>query len=175
MTIEQLDVREVQQLIQHQDRLYAYILALVGDGSVAEDLLQETNLAASRVLSEARNVDNFVAWMFGVARHQVAAYRRHQGRDRLLFDDDLLKVLSDEAADSTDDLPLREQALGGCLEHLPQEQRDLILRRYHPGASVQSLATELQRTVGSVSQTLYRIRMALMSCIEGKLTNEALE
>ena len=175
MTIQKLNVGEVHQLIQHQERLYAYILALVSDGIVAEDVLQETNLAASRMLSEAREVDNFVAWMFGVARNQVAAYRRSQGRDRFVFDDDLLSVLDDEAAESTNDLPLRQEALGGCLESLPQEQRDIILRRYHPGASLRSLATELERTVGSMSQTLYRIRMTLMKCIEGKLTNEGLE
>ena len=175
MTIEQRDVQGVQQLIQHQERLYAYILALVSDGNVAEDVLQETNLAASRVLGETREVNDFVAWMFGVARNQVAAYRRSQGRDRLVFDDDLLSVLGDEAAESTNDLPRRQEALGGCLESLPQEQRDIILRRYHPGASLRSLATELQRTVGSMSQTLYRIRMTLMNCIEGKLTNEGLE
>ena len=175
MTIQKLNVGEVHQLIQHQERLYAYILALVGDGSVAEDVLQETNLAASRMLSESREVDNFVAWVFGVARNQVAAYRRIQGNDRLLFNDELLSIVGEEAADATDDLPLRQQALGGCLEQLPQEQRDLVLRRYHSGASVESLATELQRTVGSISQTLYRIRMTLMSCIEGKMTNEGLE
>ena len=61
LTIQKLNVREVHQLIQHQERLYAYILALVGDGSVAEDVLQETNLAASRMLSESRDASGITA------------------------------------------------------------------------------------------------------------------
>jgi RNA polymerase sigma-70 factor (ECF subfamily) len=163
----------VQQLILCQDRLYAYVLALLGDPIAAEDVLQETNLAATERLTEAASIGDFTAWLFGVARHQVQDYRRRQGRERLRFDDDLLDLLADELPAATSDISLRQQALRGCLADLPSEQRELILRRYGPGASVRALAAELKRTVGVVSQTLYRIRLALLSCIQGKLAAES--
>jgi RNA polymerase sigma-70 factor, ECF subfamily len=165
----------VQQLIVCQDRLYAYILALLGDPLAAEDVLQETNLAATEGLNQTDSIGDFTAWLYGVARHQVQAYRRRQARERLRFDDALLDLMAAEVQEVTSCLSTRQQALRGCLADLPVEQRELILRRYGPGASVQGLAAELRRTVGVVSQTLYRIRLALLQCIQGKLASECAE
>jgi RNA polymerase sigma-70 factor, ECF subfamily len=162
----------VQQLILCQDRLYAFILALLGDPVAAEDVLQETNLAATERLAEMAMIGDFTAWLFGVARHQVQTHRRRQARERLRFNDDLLDLLADEVPAVTAELNVRQQALRGCLAALPSEQRELILRRYGPGESVQGLAAELQRTVGVISQTLYRIRLTLLQCIRGKLAAE---
>jgi RNA polymerase sigma-70 factor (ECF subfamily) len=165
----------VQQLIVCQDRLYAYILALLADPLAAEDVLQETNLAATERLAEAAEINDFTAWLFGVARHQVQEFRRRQARERLRFGDELLDLLTIEAPAATADLSRRQQALRVCLSELPGDQRELILRRYAPDASVQRLAEEMRRTVGVVSQTLYRIRTALWHCIQGRLAAEALE
>ncbi len=165
----------VSQLIQCQDRLYAYILALLADPVAAEDVLQETNLAAAERLADAASISDFTAWLFGVARRQVQDYRRRAARERLQFGDELLDLLADELPAATADMPARQQALRGCLADLPQEHRELILRRYAPGASVQRLAAQLRRTVGVVSQTLYRIRQALAQCIQGKLSAEFAE
>ena len=167
--------RPVGQLIQCQDRLYAYVLALLGDPITAEDVLQETNLAAAERLADAENIADFTAWLFGVARCQVQNYRRRQARERLRFSDELLDLLAEELPAATADVSARQQAFRGCLADLPHEQRELILRRYAPGTSVQRLAAELNRTAGVVSQTLYRIRLALLTCIQGKLAAEYAE
>jgi RNA polymerase sigma-70 factor (ECF subfamily) len=165
----------VQQLILCQDRLYAFALALLGDANAAEDVLQETNLAATERLGEAGDIADFTGWLFGVARHQVQEHRRRQARQRLRFSDDLLDVLASELAEATSDLPPRQRALRGCLDDLPQTQRDLILRRYDPGISVQWLAADLKKTTAVISQTLYRIRLSLLACIQGKLASEGVE
>jgi RNA polymerase sigma-70 factor (ECF subfamily) len=165
----------VQQLILCQDRLYAFILALLGDPVAADDVLQETNLAATEQLAEAAKIADFTAWLFGVARHQVQDFRRRQARERLRFNDELFDLLADELPAATTELSTRQLALRVCLAELPSDQRELILRRYAPDASVQRLAAEMQRTIGAISQTLYRIRTALWHCIQGQLAAEAFE
>jgi RNA polymerase sigma-70 factor (ECF subfamily) len=165
----------VQQLIVCQDRLFAYILASLGDATAAEDVLQETNLAATQRLEEAAEIADFTAWLFGVARHQVQAYRRRQSRERLRFDDALVEMLAEELPAATAEVTARQRALRGCLADLSSEKRELILRRYGANASVQRLAAESHRTVGVISQTLYRIRFALLHCIQGKLAAEGAE
>jgi RNA polymerase sigma-70 factor (ECF subfamily) len=167
--------KPVGQLIQCQDRLFAYVLALVGDPVAAEDVLQETNLAAAERLADAEHIADFTAWVFGVARNQVHTWRRRQGRERLRFGDELLDHMAEELPAATADLSARQQALRGCLADLPAEQRELILRRYAPGTTVQRLAAELNRTAAVVSQTLYRVRQVLAQCIQGKLAAEAAE
>src|SRR5262245_10690507 len=119
----------VQQLIVCQDRLYAYVLALLGDLAAAEDVLQETNLAATQRLGEVAGIDAFTAWLFGVARHQVLTHRRRQARERLRFGDELLELLAAELPAATSELSARQLALRGCLADLPLAQRELILRR----------------------------------------------
>ena len=52
--------------------------------------------------------------------------------------------------------------------------RELILARYSPGASVTLLAERNQRTVNSVSQSLRRIRNTLAECIGRTLRAEGL-
>jgi RNA polymerase sigma-70 factor (ECF subfamily) len=136
-------------------------------------VLQNTNVAATERLKQTADIGDFAAWLFGVARHQVFTYRRKQARERLRFSDELLDLFAGELPVVTDEISLRQQALRGCLRDLPDEQRELILRRYHPGESVQRMAAELERTVGVVSQTLYRIRLALLNCIRGKLAAES--
>lgn len=165
----------VQQLILCQDRLYAYVLALMGDPVAAEDVLQETNLAATERLAETAAIGDFAAWLFGVARNQVQTYRRRQARERLRFNDDLLDLLAEEVPAATTELSVRQTALRRCLAELPNQQRELILKRYAPGQSVQRLAAELKRTVGVISQTLYRIRVALEQCVQSKLAAEFAE
>ena len=61
------------------------------------------------------------------------------------------------------------QALDRCLHELSEKQRQLILARYAPGASVQDLAAERNQTPTALSLTLLRIRKALESCVERKL------
>ena len=101
----------VQQLIACQDRLYAFVLALLGDPVAAEDVLQETNLAATERLEEATKIADFTAWIFGVARHQVQEHRRRQARERILFGDDLIELFAGELAAAASDLSPRQQAL----------------------------------------------------------------
>ncbi len=86
-----------------------------------------------------------------------------------------MDLLAEELPAATADLSARQQALRGCLADLPAEQRELILRRYAPGNTVQRLAAELNRTAAVISQTLYRIRLTLLHCIQGKLAAEFAE
>jgi RNA polymerase sigma-70 factor (ECF subfamily) len=44
--------------------------------------------------------------------------------------------------------------------------------RYGPDSSLEQIAATLARPVGSVRQTLYRIRGALLACVERRLAAE---
>ncbi len=160
------------QLILIQDRLYAYILSILGDASAAEDVLQETNLAITRQISRDLSIGSFPAWACGVARFQVLAYRKRARRERLVFNDELVNLLAHEAEQQTGEIGSRRRALRTCLKKLSPQQRSLILSRYEPGATVQGIAAKLERSVGAISQTLYRIRATLLECIRRTVASE---
>ena len=163
----------VHDLIAAQARLYAYILSLVLNRDAADEVLQNTNVVLCRKADEYDRIENFAAWACRVAHFEVLTYRKRLGRDSLIFDADLLDVLSREAGPATENVAATQRALADCLDELPSARRELVLERYRPGGSVQELANKVSRPAASVSQTLYRIREMLLECIQRRLKEGA--
>lgn len=163
----------VQQLISCQTHVYTYILSLLGDRDLADEVLQETNLVLWRKADEFEPGTEFGAWACTIARFQVLAQRQKLARDHLVFDDDVLDLVAERAAERLADMPARQRALRRCLSTLSEDQRKMLLARYAENGSVARIAEELGRSAPSVSQTLYRVRQLLVQCIERRLAEEA--
>jgi RNA polymerase sigma-70 factor, ECF subfamily len=159
---------------QAQRRLHAYILALVFEPNSAADLLQEVNIVLWRKFGEFQSGTNFFAWAREIARLAVLRHRQRSTGRIVTLDPQLLDELADRFADAiqTGNENRRAEALDSCLEKLAEGDRNLILARYKPGASVKAIAERADRTVNSVSQSLRRIRRALAECVERALRVE---
>lgn len=173
MAERQLSESFVHALLECQDALRAYVMALVMNSGAADDVVQETNVVLCRQADEFPEIKNFTAWACRIAYFEVLSSRKRHQRDRLFFDDELLAILAEDAPQLVGDAAQHGQWLDRCLEELPEAQRQLILRRYGPEGAVKSLAAELGRPVGSVQQTLYRIRLSLMDCVHRKMEDES--
>ncbi|MBL8795336.1 MAG: sigma-70 family RNA polymerase sigma factor [Planctomycetia bacterium] len=159
-------------LTTHQSRLYAYILSLMAEPNQAQDVLQETNLTLWRKAHELRPGSNFTAWALQVAYFQVLACRQRQRRDRLVFDEDLVTQLSQEATSDQGEFLHRQTTLGECLKRLTSRHADLIDRHYARGEPVKQIAAALGETANSVAQALHRARLSLVRCVQQKLAVE---
>lgn len=157
------------QITACQSRLYAYILTLTGDREQARDVLQETNLVMWSKADEFEQGTNFIAWAFTIARYQVMAARQKTARDRLIFDDEVLEGMAD-IFDNDEQYDERQAALGECIEQIAPNHRNLIKIRYTDGLSVKEIATRVDKTANAVAKVLHRTRLALMECIEKKLS-----
>jgi len=155
-------------IASHQAALHRFILSLLPDRSLADDVLQETNLVLWRKAAEYDESRPFLAWAFAIARFQVMAARRDASRDRHVFNDQLVELLADEHPTANDATPL-EEALQTCLGRLSEGNRALILARYEPGTSVQDLAKAHSKSPNALSVVLLRIRKLLEECIERQL------
>jgi RNA polymerase sigma-70 factor (ECF subfamily) len=155
----------VRLMAEHQGRLYAYILSLVGDPDRANDVLQETNVVLWRDSREFQPGSNFKAWAFRVAHFQVMAFRQRQIRDRLVFEDDLVEALAFGAREADEVFEARQERLAGCLEKLAPAHREMVRRRYAEGLSVQAIAEDRGMTPNAAMQALFRIRQSLIQCV----------
>ena len=164
----------VRLLTEAQGPVYGYIVTLLPDRNRARDLLQETNITLWKKADNFEEGTNFNAWACRVAYFHVLAFRRKMAREKLVFDDDILDYLAErnDHRIAEEGVLDRSRVLRNCLQKLPEHHRKLVEARYQPGASVQQIAAEQQRTVGAISQTLYRIRHNLMICIEKTLAAE---
>jgi len=163
----------VTQITRSQRQLHAFILSMVWNPAEADDVLQETNLVLWEKAAEFDGGRPFLPWAMRFAQLQAMAWlkRRQRQQNRLVFDDELVKLLADEAA-AEPVFEARWHALASCLEKLRSEQRALIARRYEPQASVKDMAEAAGTTPKAVSDKLRRIRRALLDCIQQTLSKE---
>lgn len=162
----------VQLLTAHQSMLYAYIRSLLPNSDAVQDVLQETNMVLWRRSAEFKEGTNFVAWACKVAYFQVMAFYRDNKRDSMVFNVELVSMLAKQNEEKLAGSHDLQQVLSRCLTKLPEQSRQLIQKRYAPGGSVQSIAAEQGRSVGAISQMLYRIRQLLQECVQKTLASE---
>lgn len=156
-------------LTKAQATIYASIYVLHPDPVAAQDLLQETNLTLCQKVGDFELGTNFNAWATRIARYHVLNYRRRLKREKAIFDPTLFEELCIVQEQRTAELGNYLDAMQDCLQHLPASQRLLLQERYSSGGSVSDLANREGKSVGAISQLLYRLRQTLMDCIYRKL------
>jgi RNA polymerase sigma-70 factor, ECF subfamily len=162
----------VRLLGQYQRRLFLYVLSLVPRWNDAEEVMQETHLVLWREFERFEIGSNFLAWASRVAFHQVLAWRKRRQRDRLQLSDAVLELVVEEATRDADALEERAAALTGCIEKLPDQQRDLLRLRYTNELSIEEVARRAGRTVEAAYRALSRIRQTLHECVSRSLLQE---
>ena len=170
--VESRSTEFVQLLTGLQSRLYAYICTLVVDATGALDVLQETNVALWLNAHEYDPERPFAPWAYQVAYLQVLAYRKRCVRSRLVFDETVIRELADEFLLEDENHAVHLEALAHCMEKLPGSRRELLELRYRHGETVDEIARGLRKAPNVVSASLYRLRKALMACIQARLALE---
>lgn len=162
----------VQLIARHQTRLRALVRCLLVRPADVDDLVQEINCVLWEKADSFQPGTDFWSWASQIARFKALNQIRKYGRERLVFDDAMLARVASVAERKMLTIDQRRDALGECLKAMPSSQRQLIDLRYAAGHTIETIANSINRPTGSVRQTLYRIRVALQKCIEGKLATE---
>jgi RNA polymerase sigma-70 factor (ECF subfamily) len=147
-------------------RVYGYFLHRCGGSvQVAEDLTQDTFLAAVSELKKGRRVAAPIAWIYGIARHKLLDHYRRQERDEL---EQSVAFEADELEDELvvrDDARARERAVT-ALCSVPASQRAALVLCYVDGFSVAEAATLLGKSVEAVESLLARGRQSFKRAYE---------
>jgi RNA polymerase sigma-70 factor (ECF subfamily) len=147
-------------------RIFGYFLPRVG-GSVplAEDLTQETMLAAVRALPAQGPNGELMPWLFGIARNKLVDHYRRHGRDRERAGPSDLDV--EAIAEGDTRLPVLDlhaihtrDAIVQTLATLPARQRLAIVLRYLDDLSVEDVADALDLSLQATESLLARARRA---------------
>jgi RNA polymerase sigma-70 factor, ECF subfamily len=86
-----------------------------------------------------------------------------------VFDDQLISEMAEEVALHGEDHDRRLEILVDCMNRLPHSKRDLLDRRYRYNQSVDQIARSMLKAPNVVSASLYRLRKALLECIESSM------
>ncbi|MBN1441413.1 MAG: sigma-70 family RNA polymerase sigma factor [Planctomycetes bacterium] len=166
---------EFTRLLEREARpLASFILALVGDRHVADDIFQTTCLELWRIRDTFRPGTDFGAWSRTVARYQVRRHWRKAGRERLAFSTEAVERIAEAYASpvSPEEDDRLRRALAACVGALAPDDRGLLRRRYNDGAPLKTLAAASSRSEGAIKMILMRLRRRLAACVRRRLAQE---
>jgi RNA polymerase sigma-70 factor (ECF subfamily) len=154
----------------YRNRLYSLVLEQVGrDQAVAEDLVQETFLAALGSLDKFRGDSQLYTWLCSIAFHKINDFYRRQAREPKPeksppgIDDMKLEQTGDNepATPSVMESEETRHAVHQALVDLPQDYQEVLVLKYIEEMPVLEISQVMRRSPKSVEGLLSRARKAL--------------
>jgi len=175
---------------QYGDFLYRFALSRVKNPSIAEDLVQETFLAALGARKNFQGRSSARTWLIAILKHKIVDHIRKRIREQT---SDKVESMSDAAVNDPIDagftdagdwhirpskwtinpMKLYEQkefmdVLYRCLGELPERQAEAFMMREIDGFSTDEICKVLNISATNCWVLLYRARMWLRRCLENK-------
>jgi RNA polymerase sigma-70 factor (ECF subfamily) len=155
-------------LSRHQSRIHAYILQMVKDSDLTEDIFQETFVKAIMTIRQGRYTENgkFSAWLTCIARNLIIDhFRQDKAEAAISTDDENYDVLNrrELSEDTIEDAMIDRQIcldIRRLIKQLPDLQREVLVMRYYRNLSFKEIA---DLTGVSINTALGRMRYALMN------------
>ncbi|MDR1671926.1 MAG: sigma-70 family RNA polymerase sigma factor [Bacteroidales bacterium] len=155
-------------LERHKKKLFSYIYYSVRNRHVAEDIFQETCFKAITSLTEGRYSESgrFLPWMTRIAHNLIIdMYRQEKQLDVCSTDNLTVPVLnSSKYSENTVETYIVQHQIyedvRNLVDHLPQEQKEVILLRHYGDMSFKEIA---DHTGVSINTALGRMRYALIN------------
>ncbi len=149
---------------QYKIPLFTFILKMVKDRELAEDLMQDTFVSAVKSFNQFDQNRNFMSWLFGIAHKRTIDHFRHNkivnnNRDK----EDATMGTNLDRPDTDHEKKLFRTALTNALETLSPPQREVYLLREMGGVSFKDIA---EITGISVNTALGRMRLAIKNIRE---------
>lgn len=142
---------------EHSDLLYRYAYRLSGSATDAEDLTQQTFLAAHRHLEQLREPGRAKSWLCSILRNVYLKQVRGHSTISLSSLDEVV----DCHAETTFESPVDEEQLQAALLELPEEYRSPLILYYFGDLSYKEIAEQLEVPIGTVMSRLARAKSFL--------------
>lgn len=150
---------------RHRDKIFTSIIILVKDRAVAEDVFQDTFVKVIDTLNlgKYREEGKFLPWAMRIAHNLCIDYfRKGKKMPKVTVDEDkdvfsFINILEETVEDEM----IKNQShskLRVLIQHLPDEQREVLVLRHYSGLSFKEIA---EQTGVSINTALGRMRYAL--------------
>ncbi len=171
--LERSDQRAFSLLVErHQERIFGFLMGMVRDKSVANDLFQETFLRVIKAMHNQRGSyaqqGRWLAWVMRIARNAALDHLRSRKKWQDVSDQG-----DEDSASYWDRLPADELKadellhyneqkdwLTACIDQLSPDQREVLLLRHEADLTFKEIA---QLTDCSINTALGRMRYALLN------------
>lgn len=159
----------IEELIsRHKKRIFTYIMLMVKNEQLAEDIFQDTFIKVIISLKEGRYSDKgkFVSWVARIAHNLIIDHFRKEKNLQTVSNDqseyDLFNSARFAERNVEDDMVNSQitQDIRKMIDELPADQREVVLMRHYAGMSFKEIA---EQTNVSINTALGRMRYALIN------------
>lgn len=155
-------------IIRHKSRVFSYILLIVKNQELAEDIFQETFIKVIRSLKKGKYIENgkFVSWVLRIAHNLIIDHFRKIKLNGTVSNDSTDVDIFNSAKyseDTIEDQLVNMQILSevkDLIRELPEDQQQVIHMRHYMGLSFKEIA---EQTNVSINTALGRMRYALIN------------
>ncbi len=155
-------------LSRHKTKLFNYILQIVRDRDLADDIFQETFVKVIITIRQGRYRDfgKFSAWLSRIARNlAIDSFRAEKSEAEISADTSDYDILNrrelseDTIEDAIIDLQI-ESDVRSLIDELPESQKEVLTMRYYKDMSFKEIA---EQTGVSINTSLGRMRYAILN------------
>lgn len=155
-------------LSRNQEKLFTYILFVVRDREMANDMFQETFFKVVSRLQQGKYIANgkFSAWLMRIAHNVTMDWYRQQRAQNIVDapkENDLSNVGSTLLESSREGELVNNQVMEDVrrmMSHLPASQREMVFMRFYQQMSFKEIA---EATGVSINTALGRMRYAILN------------
>ncbi|MEI6682225.1 MAG: sigma-70 family RNA polymerase sigma factor [Bacteroidota bacterium] len=158
----------LEKLIRrHKTRVYAYILMVVKDKELAEDLFQDTFIKVINTFrsGQYKEEGKFIQWVMRIAHNLIIDYFRKAKRIPIVENNDDYDIFDKVRipVESVEEQLITEQIhrdVKKLIDYLPSEQKEVLVMRHYGDMSFKDIA---EVTNVSINTALGRMRYALIN------------
>jgi len=154
-------------IARHQSRVFSYIIMLVKDEMLTNDLFQDTFIKVIQTLKKGQYNEEgkFLPWVMRIAHNLVIDhFRREKKMPSVRSDDEfnIFDILENKELNAEDVLvkSQMEEDIKKLVNLLPKEQREVVVMRHYGDLSFKEIA---DITNVSINTSLGRMRYALIN------------
>ena len=153
------------QLIQYVDRLYHAALTKVGDSYIAEDIVQETFLAAISALSNGKEPNNVWSWLYSIMSNKYCDWLRSKyNKPQISFEEYPFEIPEETLDDDSEE---KLNNIRRELGYLAKIHREVMVRFYIHGDSIERISHDLNIPQGTVKSRLNTGRRHIKEGVSG--------
>jgi len=169
---------------QYGDYLFRYAVSRLRNSEAAEEVVQETFVAALKHVEQYEGKGVERAWLLGILKRKIIDFIRARNRTSTLMEadsNDISQTLFDRNGNwqkenaaviqrPLDSLEREEfwRILHACLESLPLKQADVFVLREMDHQKTEVICKELEISASNLWVLLYRARLHLSHCMKAR-------
>jgi len=160
----------VELIEQYADDVYRFVYHQVGGlAQDAEDIVQETFLAALNGIHRFRGDSKLRTWLFSIAAHKIADLHRRARRRPEIVSQDVATLQAEDShpEQAVEHLEARQRVRQALLR-LPPHYRTALVLKYVREIPVRDICQVMQRSEKSVESILVRARRLLSKILEDR-------